>query len=303
MHDTKALQAAALPTLVLIHGLFSSPLEFALTSQLLRSRGVRFDCLEIPGYTLADRGRPSSWRDWLHVASAALDARYEPQEAIVLCGLCVGGALAAALAAEARQQRVCGVAMLSPTFDYDGWSLSRWRHLRRLGYALGLARWITVREREPFGIKNPKIRKWVVREFERSDVSSIGPSRLPLWGLRESERLHAHVRPLLRTLLRTLAMPLLVLHAREDEITSLASVAAWVAELGDRAWLVTLEHSYHMITIDNDRQRVAHELADFIGAPKTTRATPRPVAPRAKLDRRPPGIGTSTSQGKRKCIR
>ena len=269
-----------LPTLVLIHGLFSSPLEFALTSQTLRSRGVSFDCLEIPGYTLADRRRPSSWRDWLHAARAALDARYGPGEPIVLGGLCVGSALATALAAEARQQRVCGVAMLSPTFDYDGWSLSPWRHLRGLGYALGLARWITIREREPFGIKNPKIRKWVVREFEQGEVSSIGPSRLPLWGLRESERLNAHVRPLLRAL----SLPLLVLHAREDEITSLTSVERWIAGLGGAAQLVVLEHSYHMITVDNDRQRVAHELADFVGAPKTARATPKAVAPRAKLE-------------------
>jgi len=276
----------SLPTLVLIHGLFSSPLEFALTSQILRSRGVRFDCLEIPGYTLADRRRPSSWRNWLHAARAALDARYGPEEPIVLGGLCVGGALAAALAAslaaEGRQQRVCGVIMLSPTFDYDGWSLTRWRHLRRLGYALGLARWITIREREPFGIKNPKIRKWVMREFEASDVSSIGPSRLPLWGLRESERLHAHVRPLLRAL----SVPLMVLHAREDEITSLSSVERWTAALGNAARLIVLEHSYHMITIDNDRQRVAHELADFVGAPKNARVpltASRPVAPTPKL--------------------
>ena len=270
---------ASLPTLVLIHGLFSSPLEFALVAQTLRSRGVPFDCLEVTGYTLADRRRPSAWRDWLHAAGTALDARYGPKEPIVLAGLCVGGALAAALAAEARQQRVCGVAMLSPTFDYDGWSLTRWRHLRRLGYALGLARWITVREREPFGIKNPKIRKWVMREFERGDVSSIGPSRLPLWGLRESERLHAHVRPLLDSL----AAPLWVLHAREDEIASLASVERWIAGVAKPAHLIVLEHSYHMITIDNDRQRVAHELAVFVGAPKTARAVQRPVAPRAKL--------------------
>lgn len=275
MQDMNPLQSAPLPTLVLLHGLFSSPLEFALMSQTLRSRGVLFDCLEIPGYTLADRSRPSSWRDWLRAASAALDVRYGPEEPIVLGGLCVGSALAIALAAEARQQRVCGVAMLSPSFDFDGWSLSRWRHLRRLGYALGLSRWITIREREPFGIKNPKIRKWVVREFEDGDVSSIGPSRLPLWGLRESERLNAHVRPLLHAL----RMPLMVLHAREDEITSLSSVARWIAGLGKTVQLVVLEHSYHMITIDNDRQRVAHELADFVGAPKTERATPKPASP------------------------
>lgn len=39
------------PTVVLIHGLFSSPMKFALLARTLRARGVTFDCLEISGYT------------------------------------------------------------------------------------------------------------------------------------------------------------------------------------------------------------------------------------------------------------
>ena len=268
------LTVKPLPTLVLIHGLFSSPLEFGLMSQVLRSRGVVYDYLDVPGYTLADRRRQSSWREWLAAASKALDARYGAGEPIILGGLCVGGALAAALAAEPRRQSVHGVAMLSPTFDLDGWSLTRWRHLRRVGYALGLDRWITIAEREPFGIKNPKIRKWVMRELAVCDLSSVGPARLPLWGLRESERLHADLRPSLARL----PAPLAVLHARDDEITSVASVERWVGALGSAARLIVLEHSYHMITVDNDRQRVAHELADLVGALRTSRAHVRPCA-------------------------
>ena len=276
------MASTALPRLVLIHGLFSSPQEFALTAQTLRVRGVDFDFIEVPGYTMGDRRHVGIWQRWVDAASKALDAHYPAGTPIVLGGLCVGGAIAAKLAVAPRQQDVRGLALLSPSFDYDGWSLTPWRHLRRLGYWLRVDRWISVAEAEPYGIKNPKIRKWVVRELERDQISAVGPARLPLRALRESERLYAAVR----SLLRGSSLPVLVLHAREDEITRIESVERLVDEIGPKARLVVLEHSYHMITVDNDRQRVAHELADFIGAPRTARV-PEQVALRSRSHGRP----------------
>ncbi len=86
----------------------------------------------------------------------------------------------------------------------------------------------------------------------------------------------------MRTSIASLTSPLLVLHAREDEVAPLDGIERFVAAMahrGQSAQLITLEHSYHRITIDNDRQRVAHEIADFLGAPKrraaTAFATPR----------------------------
>ena len=106
--------------------------------------------------------------------------RFRMGNRFVLGGLCSGGLLAAALTLDGRHG-VAGLAMLSPTFDYDGWGQTRWRHLRKAGYALGLARWISIPEREPFGVKNPKIRAWVAREMRERASSASGPSTLPLW--------------------------------------------------------------------------------------------------------------------------
>lgn len=247
------------PKLLLIHGLLSTPLEFALVAQALRARGVAVEALEVPGYTLADRKKPVAWTNWLASLTDVLHERVSPGQPVILGGLCVGGILAAAIALR-NPERVSGLALMSPSFDYDGWSLTHWRHLRKLGYALGLDRWISMAEREPFGIKNPKIRKWVARDMRERATSAAGPARLPLWGLRESERLNADVRDALSAL----SCPLLVLHAREDEITRLASVERLMSGLPLlNKELVVLEESYHMITIDNDRHRVADALARF----------------------------------------
>jgi carboxylesterase len=65
--------------------------------------------------------------------------------------------------------------------------------------------------------------------------------------------------------LAELDCPLLVIHAREDEITRLTSVQALFAALPQQdKELAVLENSYHMVTIDNDRHEVAALLERFV---------------------------------------
>lgn len=254
------------PTLVLVHDLLGSPLEFGLLSQILQARDVRFDVLDVPGYT---RGHGSARLDraaWLAEAGRALDARHAADEPIVVGGFGTGAALAVALAAAPRPQRVQGLALLSPTFDRDGWGARPMLRHRRVAYALGLDRLLSVRERDPFGVRNPKIRKWVARELADGLPSAVIRERLPLRAFREAERLEAEAAASWHAVdVRTL-----VLHAVDDEVASISGVRRLVDGRTNVA-LIALEHSHHRITIDNDRQRVAHELADFVGAPKRTR--------------------------------
>jgi carboxylesterase len=266
---------AALPTLVMIHDLLGSPREFELTTQILSARDVGFHFLEIPGYSHGNEQPLIDWRAWVASAGALVDRHYGPDAELVFGGIGTGAALAAALALQPRPQRVRGVAMLSPTFAVEGPSVSP---MHRVAFALKLDRWMSVTRRDPFGVKNPKTRKWIAREFEDHGASSIGGPRFPLRAMRESARLHAHIRPSLKSL----PAPLLVLHATADNVSSVGSVSRLVEELGATARLVTLDHSYRMITMDNDRQRVAHELADFIGAPKRRSEPPREDARRQR---------------------
>jgi carboxylesterase len=57
----------------------------------------------------------------------------------------------------------------------------------------------------------------------------------------------------------------LVIHAREDEVASLSNVR-WLeknCQLG-QIQVVLLDNSYHMITIDNDREQVCEAILDFL---------------------------------------
>jgi carboxylesterase len=259
--------------LFLFHGLYSSPQEFAFVGQDLRRRGLPHDAVVTPGYTLSTEAVSPDWRRWRDAALAAVHPRLAGDAPVVLGGLCMGGVLAAALALEAPRN-VAGLVLMSPTFAYDGWGLPLRRHLRHVGYWTRLDRFFSVAEREPYGIKNAKIRKWVIRDLQERANSAVGPARLPLRALREGERMMAEVR----ARLGELRCPLLVIHAREDEITSLDSVQRLFASLPqpDKE-LAVLENSHHMITIDNDRHEVAALLAKFVTrlAAARTPASPR----------------------------
>ena len=252
-------QTANLP-LLLFHGLLSSPQEFGLITHWLRNRGIQHLATVVPGYTLATGILTPNWNDWRRAALELIENQPDASEPVILGGLCMGGVLAAAAALKTRR-RVAGVVLMSPTFDYDGWGLSPIRHLRHLGYWTGLDRFFSVGEREPFGVKNEKIRRWIVQEMKERQNSAVGPLRIPLPALREGERMMAAVR----THLAQLDCPLLVMHARDDEITSLQSVEQLFESLPVKdKELEIIENSYHMITIDNDRHQVARSLERFV---------------------------------------
>ena len=245
--------------MILIHGLVSSPQEFGLLNHSLRMCGIRHHALTIPGYTLAYQSTKHRWRDWCQSATASMDEILNPNEPVILGGLCSGSLLAASLALKSSRP-IAGLVMMSPTFKLDGWGLSAKRHLRHVGYLTGLDRFFTVDEREPYGIKNPKMRKRVAHELSSRGESAIGPGRVPLSALREAERMMRFVRGGLANL----KCPLLMIHAREDEIASLNSVRKVFDPLPVKdKQLEVVDDSYHMITIDNDRHKVVALLEKF----------------------------------------
>ena len=254
--------------LVVFHGLASTPKEFGFLIHPLRREGIRLEAPEVPGYSGSSLADPARWQDWVAQAAqviARLSA--ESPEPFVLGGLCTGAMLALAVAGAGAKPLpgLRGLALLSPLFAYDGWGLPRWYALRRVAYALGLTRRFHMAERQPFGLKNERMRQWVRAQMlaaaSTGEATLVGPAKVPLQVVRESERLSAHVMPQLARL----AVPVLAQHARDDEICSLASVKSALHGVPPRLLsLQVLDNSYHMITADNDRHLVADRLSAFM---------------------------------------
>ena len=262
--------------LVLFHGLASSPKEFGFVTHPLRRHGVRLQAPELPGYSAGLLDPGARWQDWVRAAGRCLDQlEAGSPEPYVLGGLCTGAMLALAVAAQRPRTGLRGFALLSPLFAYDGWALPWWYALRPLAYGAGITRLFAMREREPYGLRNERMRQLIRAQIAAGETSLVGPGSVPLRVVRESERLSAHVR----TLLPGLAHPVQVQHAREDEICRLASVRKAIARVPTGLLsLHVLENSYHMITADNDRHLVADRLSAFLQGLDATSCDSAPFA-------------------------
>jgi carboxylesterase len=159
-----------------------------------------------------------------------------------------------------RPGRVKALCILSPTVFFDGWGLPWLTRLRYIGYYTPFRYFWKVPEKEPFGVKNPLIRRWIAREMAQREISAAGAAYLPLTGLYESEQLLAFVK----RSLADISTPTLIIHAREDEISTLRSPRYLLERLGSHIkHLRVLENSYHMVTLDNERQQVVAAINDF----------------------------------------
>jgi len=251
---------------LLLHGLSGSPLEMQYLERRLRQAGFRAHNPSIPGCgfgTREDRFDTGTWRQWVAFVSGELDALSRNHERVYVAGLCIGAVLALRLAIE-RPHQVAGLALVSTTLAYDGWQMPWYRVLAPLAYHTPLRRMIAWPERHPFGLKNDRLREWVVRAMDAQGVSAVGAAYLPLSGVHEAHQL---IRAVRKDIARVTA-PTLIMHAIEDDVASPRSAEFVALNVGSsQVRTILYQNSYHILTIDNDKQSVADETIGFFRGP------------------------------------
>jgi len=249
--------------LLLLHGLASTPKEFSLLLHPLRRLGIQLECPSIPGYSHGMFAPQARWTDWVDAATETVQDILSDGEPTLLGGLCSGAMLALSVADRLPRAPLRGLTLLSPLVAYNGWGLPWWYRLRYIAYGLGISPWFAMSEREPYGLKNERLRQWVRSQMEGQggeEATLVGPASVPLNVVRESERMSRHARGVLAGQHR----PLLVIHAREDEICQLDTVRkTFDRSRAGPVSLEVLENSYHMVSADNDRQQVAELITEF----------------------------------------
>ncbi|HEY3715116.1 MAG TPA: hypothetical protein VGL39_11365, partial [Jatrophihabitantaceae bacterium] len=83
---------------------------------------------------------------------------------------------------------------------------------------------------------------------------------------------------LIRYVKRTLqhvVVPLLLIHARDDDVAGLANPRYVASRVGSTIVRETIvEHSYHLITLDNDRELAALRTVQFFNQAATVVTSP-----------------------------
>jgi carboxylesterase len=237
---------------LLVHGFTGTPWEMRPLGDALAARGfpVRAPRLAGHGTDVTDLAR-TRWTDWYASVeeSFALLAREVPRVAAI--GLSMGALLTLHLAA----LRGAGVAPLV----LCGTPL-------RLGEAR--ARWLPVAARVPL------LWSWIVRRYGAipkaggPDIAdptmrAASPSYLatPIAGVLEVLRLQAVVRGELGRV----TQPALLLHGRHDHSVPLDNLDLLRRGLGSSIVEThVLEQSFHVVTVDRDRDEVARLVGNFL---------------------------------------
>jgi carboxylesterase len=223
---------------LLVHGLTSTPQSMRALGEYLAAHGVDVEAVLLPGHgTTPEDLEATSWESWYDAVRAALDRLRPRCDRVFVCGQSMGGALA--LRAAAREP-VDGVASLSG-FLY----LRDWR-LRFLPFARRFVRW-----RKCIGndIADPAARDEVCYD------------RLALRTVEELVELGAAAKQDLPRI----TVPALVMQSRVDHVVPPDTADFIYDHIGaaDRE-LVRLEHSYHVISMDYEREIVAERVLRFL---------------------------------------
>lgn len=247
---------------LLVHGLSSTPIELQPLAKRLHKAGYSVRVPYFRGYSYFDGDDAHSitqWRDWHDQVMLELRDMKRHYKTVSLGGLCMGAVLSLSVASEASDE-ITGLSLLATTLYYDGWSIPWYRFLLPLGYYTPFRYIYAYRERYPFGLKNEPLRRWVEREMNSKNSSIAGAARLTLPAIHEGELLIKSVR----RKLHLVNAPALIIHAEEDDISTPRSAEFVAQNIGsDKIQKVMLHDSYHMITLDNERERVADETIAF----------------------------------------
>src|SRR6516164_1938423 len=276
---------------LLIHGLGGTPVELKFVAKGLARRGFFVHCCQLAGHCGTEEDLiATTWQDWYASVVTAFDELRAQCDTVVVGGLSMGGVLALHLAAQ-RPDDVHGLALYAPTLWYDGWATPWYRFvlrlcmLTRLGQ-YGISRLYRFVETHPYGIKDPAIRAVVVAAMRSGDSTAAGIMVTPGEAVRQLCLLVDQVKPRLSAI----KTPALVIQAREDDLSSLRNAEYLQRHLGGLVDTLILDDSYHIVTVDRQRDLLIESTVAFatvLAARREGEDTVRPLAETARAARGP----------------
>lgn len=251
---------------LLIHGLGGTPVELRFIAQGLARAGYTVYCCQLAGHCgTPEELRRSTWHEWYASVEAAYDKLKEHCDVILAGGLSMGGILALHLA----QNRPAGVQALllyAPTLKLDGWSMPWHSVLLQYVRPLPVRLELEMTEREPYGIKDERVRRLILSSMQSGDSGAAGTFSTPLRSLAHFNALVAAVKPELGKV----RQPALIVHPRNDDMASLKNAQYLQANLGGLVDTLVLDDSYHIVTLDQQRHLVAERTERFVSWVDTT---------------------------------
>lgn len=256
---------------LLIHSLCGSPTEMRFLANGLARQGYTVHVPQLAGHG-ADEAEivRSTWHDWYRSAELALNEISKTCDRVVVGGLSTGAVLALLLAAN-NPDKVNALNLFSPTLWLSGKQIPWYVSLFRIITSKRLANLFNFPAPFAYGIKCPRIRDFLLKASQSGD-SPLLQVNTPGGAVFERQRLVNVVR----RVLGQIKQPVLILHPREDAYAGLDNAEHLQKSLGGVVDLVVLEDSYHIVTVDRQRDAVLAYTSAFVN--RVVSGLSRPLA-------------------------
>ena len=250
---------------LLVHGLAGTPAEMKILGKRLNRYGFTVLCPQLAGHCASEEELITTcWSDWSRSVEDAFDALSRHMDAVFVGGLSAGAVLSLRHA-QRYPGRARGLALYSTTLRYDGWTIPKLSFLLPLILKTPyFGKRYRFEEAFPYGIMDDKLRGRILAQMQSGDAAAAGFTATPGASLKQLWGLVAAVKrdlPSIKT-------PTLIVHAGNDDIASARSNALYVRDhIGGPTELLLLDRSYHMVTIDQERNVVGDATARFAWPP------------------------------------
>jgi len=250
----------------LIHGLTGTPKEMGSIAQRLNKRGFS---VAAPLMANHDKSisclKRTTWKELYNSMRKEFIKYADDYENVFVAGLSFG-ALIGLLLAHEFPNKVKALNCFSPTLFYDGWGNPKSRILLPLVYKTPFKYWWYFKEEYPYGLKNERLRSKVesfykdAKLFDYSKVHLYGYPVIPVSCMYQNSLLAKKIM----SILKNIHTPIQLLQARDDDVTSPKNSYYIYNHISSQEKeIIFLENSYHIITADQERDKVAEKTVEF----------------------------------------
>jgi carboxylesterase len=224
---------------LLSHGFTGSPGSMRAWGEHLAEKGYAVEVPRLPGHGTTWRDmNTTTWADWYGELTDVFESLAAENEAVVVGGLSMGGALVLRLAAD-HADRIAGVVVVNPAVASKRWDVKLLPVLKHLLGAMP-------------GIGSDIKKEGVLEDAYKHTPLKAAHSMMSAW-------------PVLVADLGDIKAPLLYFRSSVDHVVDELSEPLILERIGSTDVTVTrLEDSYHVATVDNDAQRIFEDSAAFI---------------------------------------
>ncbi len=222
---------------LVVHGFTGAPQSMRGLAEAFAAAGFTVDLPLLPGHgTSVDDMITTTWADWSGAAEAAYEALAARTSKVVVAGLSMGGALTAWLAA--RHPEIAGIVCINPVVVRDQ---------NVVDFASGALAEGTDRI--------PAIGNDVADPAGKEKAYDATPLA-PLVSLQEGV---GELEPLLGDV----TCPLLLMTSPQDHVVPPSNSDALAGAVAGPVERLSLERSYHVATLDYDRDLIAEHAVAF----------------------------------------